>query len=75
MPRHSGWEGPIPPEIAKCSDRWVIERFKKLCREAEDVLYMRNGEARTKQEKRLNEALASLILEARRHNEKESSRA
>lgn len=71
MPKRSGWEGPLPPEIVKCADRWIIERFKKLCAEAQDVLYMKVGDARTKQEKRLNEALESLIQEARRKNVEE----
>lgn len=74
MAKPSGWQGAIPPEIVQCNDRWISERFKKLCREAEEVLYMRKGsEVRSKHEVRLNNALAELIQEARRINEKGSS--
>jgi len=62
----SGWTGAIPPEIVACGDKWIVDRFKKLCAEAQDVLYMQKGATRTKKEEDLNKRLKDLIYEAKR---------
>jgi len=73
MPKRSGWEGPIPPEIVNCGDMWITQRFKKLCAEASDVLFMQQGQARKKREEELNRSLDELIRQARRINEQEEN--
>lgn len=74
MPKRSGWEGAVPKEIIQCGDMWVTKRFKDLCKEASDVLYMSRGsDARKKKEEELNRQLDDLIKQARRINEQKNS--
>ena len=72
MKKASGWSGPIPPAIAKCNDMWVARGFKKLCKEAQEVLYMQKSERRDEREAELNRRLADLIHQAERENAKKN---
>jgi hypothetical protein len=73
MPKRSGWQGPVPPAIVRCSDHWITQRFKKLCAEASDVLYLPKGEQRKKREAELNQKLKELIQQAEYKNEQKGT--
>ena len=64
--KRSAWEGPIPPEIMQCSDMFIVDRFKKLVREANEVLGMQGGHRKDEKIKSLNERLEDLVHQAKR---------
>ena len=64
--KFSAWEGPVPPEIMQCGDMFVTQRFKKLVREANEVLYMHPGKRREDKIKEMNKRLDELVNEAKR---------